>query len=479
MAITQRNTALLHRKEFQMMTPAPSATVAAAFLVAPQSGNHNIAMLVLSATVQYLYHHDEDAWVQIPSAALAGTFGAGACGEYHPFSANYTANGGSTTTVTVNAATHNLTGVARGKIIEFISSGINSGLRRTITEIDTSVGGVGTITLTLDSAVPTAVLNTHTFKLLTGRFYILSAGTLAANAFKVFDVATQTWTALTITGLPATVATDGRMVCAFNHDENFATGTATAGGATTLTNGAKTWATNQWTNYEVRITGGTGVGQYRTIASNTGTVLTVSSAWTTNPDATSTYEIQAHSDWIYFLGNNAVTMYRYSISANTWTTLAPTTARAGAPSTGMGACAVGISGETDWANESTIKNGRYIYSPRGGATATIDRFDIAGGTAGAGAWQALTYVGTETFTTGSSHFVKGRYLYMRKDATNRFFKYSVRGNYIEPLATNLYTDGAALLGNKIWVKNLDSTGAVAWLYSLRNTGTELHRLMLI
>ncbi len=37
-------------------------------------------MYVLSATVQYLYHFDEDAWVQIASGALAGTFGAGACG---------------------------------------------------------------------------------------------------------------------------------------------------------------------------------------------------------------------------------------------------------------------------------------------------------------------------------------------------------------------------------------------------------------
>lgn len=478
MAITQRNTATLHRKEFQMMTPAPTATAAGAFVIAPQSGNFNIAMLVSSATVHYLYHHDEDSWVQIPSGALAGTFGAGSCGGYHPWSANYTANGGSTTTVTVNAATHNITGVAKGAIIEFISSSTNSGLRRTITAIDTSVGGSGTITLTLDSAVPTAVLNTHTFRLLTGRFYVLNAGTLASGSFRVFDVATMSWATLTQTGLPATIGTDGRLVCAFNHDENFATGTATAGAASTITNGAKTWTTNQWTNYEIRITGGTGVGQYRTIASNTGTVITVSSAWTTVPDATSTYEIQANSDWLYFLGNNAVTMYRYSISANTWTTLAPTTARAAAPVAGMGAVCIGNSGEAAWADESAIKNGRYIYSPRG-TSGVIDRFDIAGGTAGAGAWQALTFVNGETFGAGSSYFAMGRYIYIRKDATNRFFKYSVRGNYIEPFATNLYADSTAVLGNKIWVKNLDSTAAVQWVYSLRNTGTELHRVMII
>lgn len=73
----------------------------------------------------------------------------------------------------------------------------------------------------------------------------------------------------------------------------------------------------------------------------------------------------------------------------------------------------------------------------------------------------------------------GGYVYIRKDATNRFFKYSVRGNYIEPLTTDFYPDGAALAGNKMWVKNLDSTAAVQWVYSLGNTGTVLRRMMII
>ena len=67
--------------------------------------------------------------------------------------------------------------------------------------------------------------------------------------------------------------------------------TATAGGASTLTDGIKAWATNQWKGFTVSITGGTGSGQKRIVASNTGTVLTVSAAWVTQPDATSTYTI--------------------------------------------------------------------------------------------------------------------------------------------------------------------------------------------
>ena len=44
MALTNTNLPLLHRKEWQMMTPAPVTTAAAMFVVSPRSGNFNIAM---------------------------------------------------------------------------------------------------------------------------------------------------------------------------------------------------------------------------------------------------------------------------------------------------------------------------------------------------------------------------------------------------------------------------------------------------
>ena len=68
-------------------------------------------------------------------------------------------------------------------------------------------------------------------------------------------------------------------------------GTATSGAASILTDTSKAWTVNAWATRAVRITGGTGSGQARVIASNTATVLTVGVAWTTNPDATSTYKI--------------------------------------------------------------------------------------------------------------------------------------------------------------------------------------------
>ena len=471
MTITNRAVPLLHRKEWQMMTPAPVATAAGSFVVHDVADTDNLALLVASATVHYLYHHDEDAWVQIPSGALAGTFGAGACGARLRWSAPVTANGGTTTTITTTAA---ITSLAIGRTVRMLTgTAANVGQVRTVASVLITPGGTSTMTVT--PALPAAVAASDTCAVDVGRFAVLNAGTIVAGAFKFFDALTMTWGAnLSITGLPATWGTDGKMVATPSHVA-YATGTATAGAATTLTNAAKTWTVNQWANYQVRITAGTGAGQVRTIASNTATVLTVSSAWTTTPDATSVYSIEGNDDYLYALGNNAVTLYRYSISANTWSTITPGIARAGAPVAGMTANWVDQTGDPLWANEADIRDGRYIYSLRGGATATLDRYDLALNT-----WAAITYGPlAEVFTTGSSSVAAGRYLFIRKDATNRFFKLSVRGNLLEPLSTNLYPDGAAVLGEKLWVKQLDSSGSVAWLYSLTNSGTVLHRLMLI
>jgi hypothetical protein len=68
-------------------------------------------------------------------------------------------------------------------------------------------------------------------------------------------------------------------------------GTASAGGASTLSDATMTWGVNAWRGYSLYITGGTGAGQVRFIGSNTATQLTVSTAWTAQPDATSTYAI--------------------------------------------------------------------------------------------------------------------------------------------------------------------------------------------
>jgi hypothetical protein len=68
-------------------------------------------------------------------------------------------------------------------------------------------------------------------------------------------------------------------------------GFVTSGGNNTLTDSSKSWGTNVLANKIVIIVDGAGVGQTRKIASNTGTVITTTNNWSTNPDATSIYRV--------------------------------------------------------------------------------------------------------------------------------------------------------------------------------------------
>jgi hypothetical protein len=98
----------------------------------------------------------------------------------------------------------------------------------------------------------------------------------------------------------------------------------------TLTDNTANWAVNQWANDLVTIVAGTGVGQTRTILSNTATTLTVGGGggdWGILPDATSEYLINTTpgSVWVawqsWILGNPGHTKI----------------VAAGAPVTGFGA----------------------------------------------------------------------------------------------------------------------------------------------
>ena len=71
------------------------------------------------------------------------------------------------------------------------------------------------------------------------------------------------------------------------------TGTSTGGNTTTTLNDTtQTWVPTEWAGYSVLITGGTGFGQpANPITANTATQLTLTNAWTTTPDNTTTYSI--------------------------------------------------------------------------------------------------------------------------------------------------------------------------------------------
>jgi hypothetical protein len=190
------------------------------------------------------------------------------------------------------------------------------------------------------------------------------------------------------------------------------------------------------------------------------------------------YSIEGNDDYLYYMGSNAVGLIRYSISANTWTTLSPGSARGAAPGAGMSG--QWIYGVTDslWSNESSIRNGRYIYSFRGGNGAILDRYDIALNT-----WtSSLAYApATETFTTGTKYNYDGKNcLFIQKDATGRWFKFNIDEQSMDGWGTMLYTQGAAVVGDTCFdVTYEDGATQIQYVYMLLNTSTVLLRQMVI
>ena len=476
MATTNGNRKILDLKRWEFCAPAPNATQAGAFIVSSRHFRQQ-QMYIRANTDAAIYYPAEDGWVTIPSPGLAGTFGAGAAGTAGAWStgstvgaASLTATAGTTSTITTN---QNFQRDLRGYKIHILA-GPNNGLVLDI--VSNTIGASSVITVATQASAFSA---STVYRLLTPRWYVVGAGTLASASFRVYDFATNTWTTLSQTGLPATIGTDGKLIAtpsivdgAF---KQFATGTATSATGTTLVQTGKTWAASQWINSQVRITGGTGAGQIRTITANTADTLTVAT-WTTNPDATSTYAIEGNDNFLYYMGNNAVTMYRYDITANTWSTLSPVAARGAAPTTGMSGHWVHSTPETDWNSESLILNGRYIYSFRGAGGALLDRYDIAGNT-----WAAISYSpAVETFTTGTKYALQNGTLYMQKEATGRWFAYDFARNEMFPWGTMLYPQGAAVLGDTAFdVVYEDGATDILYVYMLLNTSNILLRQMVI
>jgi len=295
LSITVSLRKVLDRKEWEMMTPAPATNVAGGFTITDPTGEDKAIMLVNGVSAIYRYDASQDGWQALPNSGIAGTFGAGSCGTFQNIGASGTATAGTTTTITTNLT---LNRSIKGYTIR-ITSGANAGLDRIV--LSNTLGANSIITVSV--AYPIAITTASTYTLLTGRYWFFNAGTVAVG-FSYYDRALNTWTAKSVAGLPTAWGTDARLCAtASAYGTSFASGTATSATATTLLNSAKSWTASQWVNYQVRITGGTGVGQVRTITASTNTTLTVAT-WTTTPDSTSTYVIEGNEDYNISNRNN-------------------------------------------------------------------------------------------------------------------------------------------------------------------------------
>jgi len=466
MPTTNGNRKILDLKRWEFCAPLPAATVAGSFISSSRHFRQQ-QLFLRGQNESYIYNPAEDGWVTLPAAGLAAAVGAGTCGVAGAWStgtttaaSSLTATGGTTSTIVTNQT---LARDLRGYKVHILA-GPNAGAVLDI--VSNTVAANATITVATQASAFSA---STVYRLLTPVWYVGVNGSTAAASFRKYDYATNTWT--TLANMPASFGTDAKLVATPSIVDgmfkSFASGTATSATTTTLTQTGKTWTASQWINAQVRITAGTGAGQIRTITANTADTLTVAT-WTTTPDATSQYAIEGNDDFLYLLGNNAVTLYRYSIAANTWSTLTPGAARAAAPGAGMSAHWVHSAEGTDWNTESAIINGRWIYSLQGAGTGALHRYDIAGNT-----WQTVTYSpSSETFTTGSKYALHNGLLYIQKDATGRWFALDFVRSELFPWGTMLYPQGTAIVGDTAFdVIYEDGATDIYYVHMAHNTST--------
>lgn len=245
--------------------------------------------------------------------------------------------------------------------------------------------------------------------------------------------------------------------------------TAAAGSTSTTLVTPGGMATGVYANADVMITGGTGVGQRRRITSHDATTLTLAAtvtgnprtgAWTTTPDATSTFQIVPSSDFLYYLvANNTTTAYKIDIVATTLTWVA-ITALPGAAGGGANLMHPGHSAPFR------------MLALRGNATNSIYFYDP-----GTNAWSTPTVLAaTETFSTGaSSSLVVGRRkMFIQKDASQRCYILDLVTGQLDAAGFMPYAAPAAYEGHR--ARYVRTASGVEWMYLLRAGGQELLRL---
>lgn len=401
-------------------------------------------IFMVNAALAYMFFPGKNGDVQIANPTLTNAMAAGACGCWNPNGPTGTASAGSPDTITT---TSTISRSLAGRRIR-LTGGTGAGQEVVI--LSNTIGANSVITVAPWAVQPD---NTTTYLIRSGRYYLMNGGNVASGQFRVYDNATGAWSSLSTTGLPGSWGTDGTLVSTHSlldtgGPRSFASDTAASSTATTLT-GAKAWTLDVWKNFQVHILTGTGEGQTRRISSNTagaGAVLTVSPAWTVNPGAGATYAIEACDEFLYLAGNAATTLYRFDLTAGTWSTLSPSVARGNLPSAGSAFFFADDQPQPDWIAESGY-NGRRIYASHGSGVATWSYYDIALNT-----WvnSIAPQPGVNSFTTGSYFAYYGGFLYI-VTTTGQTFRYSPSENTLFPWATDPYVQSTAVVGNRAFV----------------------------
>lgn len=468
-----------------------------------------------AATALDIYNPILGDWIALASPGLTGTFGAGATCVFHPTQGprGTLAAGATTTSITLTTALPTAVGVNQlanrgdgvGFRIRIIGSAAGSSGKVEERTIVANTGGT-TPVIRLDSALSFTPASGDSYELLSGRVFMLSAGTLAAGCWKYYDIATNSFSGnLTVTNLPTTIGTDSSGVALAelhvpydrNPGEGFIPGGATTSNALNAIQATATSAntitgsgmfsdlqTNEYRNFQVRIvedtTTPTAVGQRRRIASHTSGatgVFTTASNWTVTPSSSAKFVVENDDDKILLRSSATTTVYNYNITAGTWDTTTWATAVA------HGAGVVFEQGFGYTRDIAANARHSFVYCVRGGASSAIDVLDIAA--AATGTWTNDIVYGNkaQTFTTGTTGAYdpatkQGRLMQLNANGTQRFARFDMKNRVMEPGSYLRFPQSTAVVGQKMAnALFIDGATKVNFVYALNNTQAFMHSLL--
>lgn len=494
----------INRLQWVQTAPSPNVsstgTSLASDLRNDGSRNPYVYSSVTNATLNR-FNIFAKAWERTVSPALAGTFGAGATSFFVPsFGAVGTiAAGATTTSFTLSTALPTAVGV---NILANRGAGA-SGFKVRI--IDTVAGKTEERYIVANTAGTTPLINVDAaftftpssgarYEILAGRLFMLSAGTLAAGAFKSFEISSNTVASRSITNLPGTVGTDsaalvldelyvpfdcapgeGMVKGSVSYDTGLNALQATATTLTSLTGqatgGDSVITTNEYRNFQIRIVQDTvapsAVGQRRIIASHTAgasPVYTLGGGnWAVQPSSNARYVIE-QPNLVVLRTTGVATTYTYNytdatvnngtntIASDAWSTTYFATSPGANGAGNMWAPSFGIQPDV---NRNARHSFNYFF--RGSAT-TLDLFDIAG--SATGTWTgAITYDGSSTTLASGSTGVyvpfgfDGRFFYINAysvNAINQIFRFDVKNRVFQPYSRTTYIQtGTAVVGSRM------------------------------
>lgn len=168
--------------------------------------------------------------------------------------------------------------------------------------------------------------NTSKYKVVSGGIWNVTQGTTTAPFFSLqyYDILSDVWyNKQTQSGLKTAVFLAGSDLSMERMGEIggaiVASTAVVSATARSVTTGA-TMTPMAYANFEIRIVRGLGIGQTRTILSNTATIFNLVRDFAITPDNTSSYEVWKDVGKLFMIGGNDAGMLQYNRDTDQWTT---------------------------------------------------------------------------------------------------------------------------------------------------------------